>query len=40
MAVTTYFMFIRPKMRADVKSVPGVETSLESLLPGDVEPIS
>jgi MFS family permease len=40
MAITTYFMFIKPKMRAVVKPVPTVETSHESLLPRDVEPIS
>jgi predicted MFS family arabinose efflux permease len=39
MAVTTFFMFIKPKMRAVVKPVPVVETSYEPFIPGDVEPI-
>ncbi len=39
MAVTTFFMFIKPKMRTVVKPVPVIETSHEPLLPGDVEPI-
>jgi MFS family permease len=39
MAVTTFFMFIKPKMRGVVKPVPVVETSHEPFLPGDVEPI-
>ncbi len=39
MAVTTFFMLSKSKIRAVVKPVPVVETSHEPFLPGDVEPI-